>query len=279
MFPGGQRHIERSVRIPGPIGWLLSMADSGIPDKFLPAVRLAVFWIGLPFIFLLGALDRYFAGTLYQVAACLIGALASIAVAVYWGRLIGWAWPIASNWLFVRWRNAPRAIPLHMALHVSRFWADFTPLNDRLYFTISLGLFNQTDQNIIIEGVRGKFAFEGGQNLAPVSLTDNLPITVVAHNHDGVVVTIRQSVTKEEKDRICEIFAQKDENGTPKLLIVSFNLISLLIYEIGKAAPEVVRFYNLDGITCRLPKDGDVICGRSIILGATNLSSSSNLKL
>jgi hypothetical protein len=154
-----------------------------------------------------------------------------------------------------------------MALHVSGFWADFTPLKEHLYFTISLVLFNQTDQNIAIEGVRGKFAFDGGQNLAPVSITDNLPITALAHNHDGVVVTMRQSVTKEEKDRICESFARKDESGTPKPLIVSFGLISLFVHETGKAA-ETVPLYNFAGMTCRLPKSGDIICSRLITLAA-----------
>jgi hypothetical protein len=60
------------------------MADSEIPDKFMPAVRVAVFWIALPFIFLFGAKDRYFDGTGYQVGACIAAALLSIVIAVYW---------------------------------------------------------------------------------------------------------------------------------------------------------------------------------------------------
>jgi enamine deaminase RidA (YjgF/YER057c/UK114 family) len=63
------------------------MAESGIPDKLLPAVRLAVFWIALPFIFLLAASDRYFGGTAYEVIACITGAFLSIAIAVYWEKI------------------------------------------------------------------------------------------------------------------------------------------------------------------------------------------------
>jgi hypothetical protein len=69
------------------------MAEIAIPEKYLPALRLALFWIGLPSVLLLGALDRYFAGTLYEVAACFVGALVSIAIAVYWDRIIDVIWP------------------------------------------------------------------------------------------------------------------------------------------------------------------------------------------
>jgi hypothetical protein len=34
------------------------MADSEIPEKILPAVRVAVFWIALPFILLLVGIER-----------------------------------------------------------------------------------------------------------------------------------------------------------------------------------------------------------------------------
>jgi hypothetical protein len=75
----------QSIRLSG--AGLSSMADSGIPDKLLPAVRLAVFWIALPFIFLLVASDRYFAGTGYEVAVCIAGAFLSIVIAVYWDKI------------------------------------------------------------------------------------------------------------------------------------------------------------------------------------------------
>jgi hypothetical protein len=88
MISGRNAHIGRPASILGPVGWLLIMADSGIPDKLLPAVRLAVFWIALPFILLLTASDRYFVGTGYEVAACIAGAFSSIMIAVYWDRLI-----------------------------------------------------------------------------------------------------------------------------------------------------------------------------------------------
>jgi hypothetical protein len=66
------------------------MADSGIPEKLLPAVRIAVFWIALPFILLLVGIERIFDsnGTRYQVLACFVGAFLSVVLAVYWDRII-----------------------------------------------------------------------------------------------------------------------------------------------------------------------------------------------
>jgi hypothetical protein len=74
--------------LPGPIGVLLAMADSGVPDKLLPAIRLAVFWIAVPFIgLLLGGED--FRGGNYAWTAGWIGcALISILIAVYWDNLL-----------------------------------------------------------------------------------------------------------------------------------------------------------------------------------------------
>jgi hypothetical protein len=71
------------------------MAESEIPDRLLPAIRLAVFWIGLPFIFLLVGVERIFdaSGNKYQVAACISAALISLAIAVYWDRIIVRLWP------------------------------------------------------------------------------------------------------------------------------------------------------------------------------------------
>jgi hypothetical protein len=72
----------------GQIYWLLPMAESGIPEKFLPAIR-AVFWT-LPPIFLLVGIERIFDGkwNRYAVAGCLGAAFLSLAIAVYWDRLI-----------------------------------------------------------------------------------------------------------------------------------------------------------------------------------------------
>jgi membrane protein implicated in regulation of membrane protease activity len=67
---------------------LLTMADSEIPKKLLPAIRLAVFWISLPFIgLLLGGEDLRSHNYDWAVGwfAC---ALLSILVAVYWDRLL-----------------------------------------------------------------------------------------------------------------------------------------------------------------------------------------------
>jgi hypothetical protein len=71
---------------PGPVYWLLAM-DVGIPERFMPALRIAL-WASLPFIFLLIGVERYFNGTIIEMIGCFICALLSIFVIVYWDRFI-----------------------------------------------------------------------------------------------------------------------------------------------------------------------------------------------
>jgi hypothetical protein len=71
------------------------MAGEGeIPNRLPHAVRVAVFWISLPFIFLLVGVERIFdpGGTRYQVGWCFAAAFLSILVAVYWNRLLPRRW-------------------------------------------------------------------------------------------------------------------------------------------------------------------------------------------
>jgi hypothetical protein len=51
-----------------PIYWLWAMADVGIPDKLLPAIRVSVFWIALPFIGLLLGGEDIRSGNYYWAA-------------------------------------------------------------------------------------------------------------------------------------------------------------------------------------------------------------------
>src|ERR1700680_3597187 len=88
MSSRSKRDIQRSFIIPGPVGWLLSMADSGIPDKLLPALRVGIFWIALPFIGLLLGSERISGGNYYEAAVWLGCAFLSIVIAVYWDRII-----------------------------------------------------------------------------------------------------------------------------------------------------------------------------------------------
>jgi hypothetical protein len=78
---------RRKIVPPMPIYWLWAMAESGIPEKLLPAIRVAVFWIALPFILLLVGIERIF-DSHGQAGACFVGAIASIVIAVYWDKLI-----------------------------------------------------------------------------------------------------------------------------------------------------------------------------------------------
>jgi hypothetical protein len=68
--------------------------EGEVPSKLSPAVRQGVFYGSLPFIFLLIAVDRYFAehGTRNEVIACIVLAFLSLIVAVYWDRFLPARW-------------------------------------------------------------------------------------------------------------------------------------------------------------------------------------------
>jgi hypothetical protein len=146
-------------------------------------------------------------------------------------------------------------VPLHMALSVGSFSADFTKIKELLRFDISLVLFNhRTDKNIAIQAVHGKLAFENFMTMAGVSLVEIPPVKVLPYQHYGVTVTIRQGVNNEEKERICEILVS---GGT---LILDFDVIRFFVREAG-GTPEDIKIHNLTRITCRTPKGDDIICG------------------
>jgi hypothetical protein len=79
---------RRKIVPPMPIYWLWAMADVGIPEKLLPAIRVSVFWIALPFIGLLLGGEDIRSGNYYWAAGWLGCALASILIAVYWDRFL-----------------------------------------------------------------------------------------------------------------------------------------------------------------------------------------------
>ena len=66
------------------------MTEGEIPNRLSHAVRMAVFWISLPFIFLLVGIERIFdlGGNRYQIGGCFAAAFLSIVVAVYWNRIL-----------------------------------------------------------------------------------------------------------------------------------------------------------------------------------------------
>jgi hypothetical protein len=66
------------------------MAEGEIPNKLSHAIRLGIFWIALPAAGIVVEIERDFEehGNRYQVIGCLVGALLSIVVVVYWDRLI-----------------------------------------------------------------------------------------------------------------------------------------------------------------------------------------------
>jgi hypothetical protein len=80
-------------RYPQRVGWLLAMADIDIPDKLLPAIRVAFFWLALPFIGVLLGSEKISNGSYYEAAAWFVVALLGIVVAVRWNRIVTWIWP------------------------------------------------------------------------------------------------------------------------------------------------------------------------------------------
>jgi hypothetical protein len=77
----------------------IRMTEGEIPNRLPHALRVAVFWISLPFIFLLVGVERIFdpLGDRYQVGGCFAAAFLSILVAVYWNRLLPLRWQSATD--------------------------------------------------------------------------------------------------------------------------------------------------------------------------------------
>jgi hypothetical protein len=229
-------------------------------------------WAKVPLI-IGGALMSAFSNSFpqgLQTAGLILGILIALfgCVAVAWhfvrtefANNFALQWPIRRK--EVSSAAATPQVPLHIALYVGHFWADFTQIKAEMYFTITIRIFNQADQNITVERVRGNLVLERFTKMAAVSLAENLPLTIVAHNHDGTTVTIRQGVSKEQKERICEVLASGET------LIFDFDLIRFLVHEHDRT--ELIWLHNLDGVTCRLPKEGDIICSRLVKLHAQGL--------
>lgn len=165
-------------------------------------------------------------------------------------------WPLIGS-------ATPPPVPLQMALSVGSFSADFTQIKKLLRFDISLVLFNhRIDHDIAIEAAHGHLAFEHFTTMAEVSLAE--PVKVLPYPRYGVSVTIRQGVNNEEKDRICEILASGE------MLVLDFDLIKFFVREPG-SAPEDIKIHNLTRITCRNPKEGEIICGGWVALSGASM--------
>jgi hypothetical protein len=158
---------------------------------------------------------------------------------------------------------APHA-PFDAALYVGSVWnvsADFTKIKDEPVFTITIHISNQTDKNVTVESIRGNLIFERW-TLPAVSPPENMPVIAIAHQHDGAAFTMRQSTTKEQRDRICEVL---ESGGIVKF---DFNLIRFLVRVDSAEHTDLISLRNIDNITCRYPKDGDIICSKDVSLSA-----------
>jgi hypothetical protein len=90
--------MKRSVRIPGPVGWLLDV-DTPIPNRWSPALQAAL-WGAAPFVFFLAAVVEGAIAQKYWVAAiCAVLFFVSIGVVVHWDTLLP-----------PRWRSTPKKL-------------------------------------------------------------------------------------------------------------------------------------------------------------------------
>jgi hypothetical protein len=215
-------------------------------NVFVGGIAFLVSCIGLSFAFFLSGLGVY----LWR----------------WWRPLSATSPPIATPLPEATAPSAPAALPatFDAALYVGSVWnisADFTKIKDEPSFSITIHISNQTDKNIAIESVRGNLIFERW-TLPAISPPENMPVTVISRQHDGAAFTIRQGTTKEQQDRISEVL---ESGGIAKF---DFNLIRFLVRVDGAERTELISLHNLDNITCRYPKAGDIICSRNINLSA-----------
>ena len=83
----GRASLPTAGLIPGPVGWLLAM-ETQIPDRWGPALRGAI-WGAAPFIFFMAAvIEGVIAGNYLVATVCTVLFFASIALVVYWDRLV-----------------------------------------------------------------------------------------------------------------------------------------------------------------------------------------------
>jgi hypothetical protein len=185
----------------------LSMADADIPEKLLPAVRVAVFWVGLPFIgLLLGAEDVR--GSNYYWAAAWFGcALLSIAVAVYWSRFIALVKSIMPR----KARQWPSPTLL-TGLYVSDIRLTFASLAER-HSEISMRVFNGTGCVVEFSGLSGRIKFTSPNSADPSCMGD-LPAPSTRADMAQIVgpfkewlVILSQRVPAAEADKLLAMLA------------------------------------------------------------------------
>lgn len=156
-------------------------------------------------------------------------------------------------------------IPLNMALYVGRFWADLKKLETEDSISLMITLFNQTDSNIIIEGVRGKLKLEI-YNLTESTtavIKEDLPLIVVAHSHNGCIITLQQRIPKEKTTKIFELLESE------KSISFDFRQLNFLVHQEGRGG-EPITLYNFHGISCFRPKPNDVMVSGVVFLGSAS---------
>jgi hypothetical protein len=185
----------------------LKMADTEIPDKLLPAVRVAVFWVGLPFIGLLLGGEDIRGGNYYWATAWFGCALLSIAVAVYWGRFVAVVKsiiPCARQW----------PIPtLLTGLYVSDIRLTFANLVAERHSEISMRVFNGTGRVVKFSGLSGHIKFTSPNSANPSHMGD-LPTPSTRADMAQIVepfkewlVILSQRVPATEADKLLALLA------------------------------------------------------------------------
>ena len=145
-----------------------------------------------------------------------------------------------------------------MALYVGHFFADFKKLQEEKLISINLQLFNQTDDNIFIEGIQGKLKINEFTTYQ-LNIGNELPLQAFPHSHDGCHVMFQQKFTSEESAKILEVL------GAGKSVTFDFREVKLRMHKIGNPI-ELVTLYNFYGITFNRPGPNDILASKTLFL-------------
>jgi hypothetical protein len=225
----------------------LPVADSDIPEKLLPAVRLAVFWVALPFIGLLLGGEDVRGGNYYWATAWFGGALLSIAVAVYWNQLITFAKSkICASWSSIRQRSHDESISISAGIYVAEMLMSLDKLQSDRYSEIIIRLFNGTGQIIAIEalgGLTGEIRFQAanGTNRTLPSPTINPSTNKLLFPFKESFIFLSQRVPPDDAD---EILRTIDEG---KRVLLYFDKLTIEVRYEKQTTLEKLKL--LDGIT------------------------------
>jgi hypothetical protein len=164
--------------------------------------------------------------------------------------------------VWIERRASVELLPLSRRIYVGQFWADFTSLKNRHFFSVCINLFNQGDTDIIIDGVQGRLDMSVITSFSTPYIDGTLPILIRSRDHNGSVINIICNVEDDKVDKIIDFLSE--ESGV-SIKLSDFYLIA---HEPGKIS-EPINLHNFEGISCRNSKEGSVSVNRNVYLRGT----------